>query len=207
MCPGKECAAWLIGRTEAESLKTSVKSSLLLQRIRCQHFCKQKLLTLYIVAKSFHVWYSWQTKVEHDSVYRMSVCVFKTAQLHDSDHLREKSCKLGVYFTSLASVTTSTLREVWLHCDTLKGYIFVISYKSKFNPISPETLTCHGHGMGVNDVVAGELLRFSALPIPAGWQARCTPQPGPFPAKPPSRGASHAHLRGRTHTHKAIVKL
>lgn len=52
----------------------------------------------------------------------------------------------------------------------------------------------------------GQLLCSPASPIPVGWQARCTPQPGPFPAEPPSPAASHAHLRGIANTQCFIYR-
>lgn len=48
----------------------------------------------------------------------------------------------------------------------------------------------------------GQLLCSSALPAPAGWQARCTPPARRFPAEPPSLGASHAHLSSNQ-THRS----
>lgn len=67
----------------------------------------------------------------------------------------------------------------------------------------------HGHGGKLARRAAwarnfywGQLLCCTALPAPAGWQARCTPPARRFPTEPPSPGASHAHLNFEPDTRK-----
>lgn len=122
-----------------------------------------------------------------------------------------RNCQLGVFLMSAVLTELSVLlKKWWWKFDFIVTTSNVLSSANVVRLITALQIEESVWGTNRNKKLKlhpgcecteeGQLLCSSASPIPAGWQAHCTPQPGPSPAELPSPGASHVHLRWIVHT-------